>query len=121
MNKIRHSLLLLFVIALMISCGKTNNNDPKSLFLEVTKNQTPNTLTNKEKKYGWLLLFDGKTTDGWHGYNMKVFPDCWKIEDGSLTMNSTGSKEDQDIITNRKYRDFVISSNINLPKLQTAE
>jgi hypothetical protein len=47
---------------------------------------------------------------------MKVFPDCWMIEDGALTMNSTGSKEDQDIITNEKYRNFALSLEYKLTK-----
>jgi hypothetical protein len=70
----------------------------------------------KEKKKGWQLLFDGKTTDGWHGYNLKVFPDCWAIDDQCFTMNSKGSGEDQDIITNRKYRDFALSVEYKLTK-----
>lgn len=116
MKKLKTGILILLVTTLIISCGKTNNNDPLSLFSEITKNQTPNTLTKKEIKSGWQLLFDGKTTTGWHGYNMKVFPDCWKIEDESFTMNSTGGHEDQDIITNRKYRDFVLSLEYKLTK-----
>jgi len=94
MKKLKPRILLLIVMAVIISCGKPNNNDPKALYAEVIKNQTPNTLTKKEKKNGWQLLFDGKTIDGWHGYNMKVFPDCWKIEDGTFTMNSKGGGED---------------------------
>ena len=28
----------------------------------------PNTLSPMEKAAGWKLLFDGKSTAGWHGY-----------------------------------------------------
>jgi hypothetical protein len=116
MKKLKLGILLILLIPLIISCGKTNNNDPISLYQEITKNQNPNTLTGKEKRKGWKLLFDGKTTEGWHGYNMKAFPDCWKMEEGTLTMNSIGSHEDQDIITDRKYRDFVLSLEYKLTK-----
>ena len=102
--------VFLGIIALIIICGaKSSTRDPLSLSAEIDKMAPPNTLTKTEKKKGWQLLFDGKTTEGWHGYNMKIFPDCWKIDNGTLTMNSTGSQEDQDIITISKYRDFALS------------
>jgi hypothetical protein len=116
MKKIKTGILFLVVTAILTSCGESNNIDPNSLFLEITKNQTPNTLDKKEKRNGWQLLFDGKSTTGWHGFNMKVFPDCWKIEDESFTMNSVGGQEDQDIITDKKYRDFVLSLEYKLTK-----
>lgn len=116
MKKMKLGILLSVMMAIVLSCGKVNKTDPKALFDDVTKNQTPNTLTNKEKRNGWMLLFDGTTTTGWHGYNMKVFPDCWKIEDACLTMNTVGSKESQDIITNDKYRDFAISLEYKMTK-----
>jgi len=116
MKKIKTGILFLSVIALMISWAGISNNDPKSLFEEVNKNKVPNTLSKEEHKKGWQLLFDGKTTTGWHGYNLKVFPDCWKIEDNCLTMNSKGGQEDQDIITNKKYHSFVLSLEYKLTK-----
>ena len=61
MKNLKLGILLSVMIAVIISCGKTNNNDPKSLFDEITKNQTPNTLNKEEKKNGWQLLFDGTT------------------------------------------------------------
>ena len=109
MKKFKPQILLIGIMLFIISCGKTDNNDPKALFAEVTKNQTPNTLSKKEQKKGWQLLFDGKTSDGWHGYNLKVFPESWTIEDGAFTMNTTGGAESQDVITNKMYRNFVLS------------
>lgn len=100
----------------IVSCGKYNTKDATALNSEISKNSQINTLSAGEEKNGWKLLFDGKSTDGWHGYNMKVFPDCWTIEDESLTMNSKGGGEDQDIITNNKYRDFAFSVEYKLTK-----
>jgi hypothetical protein len=117
MKNLKLAILLSVIMAVIISCApKTDNTDPKALYAEVTKNEAPNTLTKQEKKAGWELLFDGSTTAGWHGYNMKVFPDCWKIEDNCLTMNSVGGHEDQDIITNDKYRDFALSLQYKMTK-----
>jgi hypothetical protein len=109
--------VFLGIMALIIICGaKSSTRDPLALSAEIDKNAPPNTLTKKEKKKGWQLLFDGKTTEGWRGYNMTIFPDCWKIDNGTLTMNSTGSQEDQDIITISKYRDFALSLEYKLTK-----
>ena len=116
MKKLSSKIVLLIMMAVIISCGKSKPKDAVALYAEIDKIAAPNTLTDKEKKNGWQLLFDGKTTAGWHGYNMKIFPDCWAIEDESLTMNSKGSQEDQDIITNKKYRDFVLSLEYKLTK-----
>jgi len=116
MKKLKLGIILSALMAVMLSCGKVDKSDPKALFDDVTKNQTPNTLTIKEKNHGWQLLFDGTTTTGWHGYNMKEFPDSWKIEDASLTMSTTGSQESQDIITNDKYRDFALSLEYKMTK-----
>lgn len=104
------------MIATAISCGKSNNRDAEYLYSELGKDANPNTLTSAEKRKGWQILFDGKTTDGWRGYNMKIFPDCWDIEDECLTMNSQGGGEDQDIITNKVYRNFALSVEYKLTK-----
>jgi hypothetical protein len=58
-----------------------------------------NTLTEEEKKDGWRLLFDGKTTEGWRGYRKKTC--SWKVEDGALVCAGGG-----DVITVEQFEDF---------------
>ena len=41
---------------------------------------------------GWRDLFDGKTLNGWRGYESKPAPDGWKVVNGTLT--KSGSTED---------------------------
>jgi hypothetical protein len=69
-----------------------------------------NTLTDKEKAEGWILLFDGETTDGWRGYNKEAFPDTgWYVENGTLHCIHSGLGEaglGGDIIYDRKFSDF---------------
>ena len=116
MKKLPLEISLFLMIMTVITCSAQTKKDAKSLYGELEKNSTPNTLIDKEKTNGWKLLFDGKTTNGWHGYNLKVFPDCWTIEDGALTMNSKGGGEDQDIVTNQTYRNFAFSIDYKLTK-----
>jgi hypothetical protein len=48
------------------------------------KSTTDNTLTEAEKSEGWLLLFDGKSSEGWRGFNKATFPAGWVIDSGTL-------------------------------------
>jgi hypothetical protein len=115
--KMRPLLLTIGLLAgTLFSAGAQSQKDAKSLYLQINGKSPANTLDKKEKKKGWRLLFDGQTTHGWHGYNMKNFPACWTIEDGSLTMNSKGGGEDQDIITDKTYRNFALSLEYKLTK-----
>jgi hypothetical protein len=73
----------------------------------------PNTLTDQEKTDGWKLLWDGKTTDGWHSPQSGAFPQkSWRIADGILTVDpgwTNGEAEAQsggDIITRDRFSNF---------------
>jgi hypothetical protein len=72
-----------------------------------------NVLTKKEKQAGWVLLFDGKTTEGWRGYNLKAFPEKgWKVEDGTLHVIGSSKGEaggGGDLLYDKKYRNFELS------------
>ena len=84
-----------------------------------TSYSEPNALTKKEVKEGWILLFDGKTFNGWHGYNTKGIPDCWKVEDGIMKMTSENGKEGKeslDVITDKIYKSFELMLEFKLTK-----
>lgn len=72
-----------------------------------------NTLTHKEKKDGWVLLFNGKDTKGWRGAKIKDFPEKgWVVEDGMLKVlpgNGGESTNGGDIVTKKTYKDFILS------------
>jgi len=61
-----------------------------------------NVLTEQEKKDGWKLLFDGKTTEGWIGYRKKDVPADWKVVDGTLAQTGHGG----DLRTVDKFENF---------------
>ena len=100
---------VLLMAVFFLSCTVESGRDAVALYQEIDTKSLPNTLSRQEAKKGWILLFDGKKTDGWRGFNMKIFPDCWAIEEECLTMNSQGGGEDQDIITSQVYRSFAFS------------
>ena len=43
---------------------------------------------NSSKDSDWIYMFDGKTTDGWRGYNNETMPKKWEVINGELTFNT---------------------------------
>lgn len=72
-----------------------------------------NTISPKEAKDGWALLWDGKTTNGWRGAKLDAFPaKGWVIDNGILKVMKSGGAESAnggDIVTTRMYENFVLS------------
>src|SRR5690242_11002397 len=71
-----------------------------------------NSLTAKEKKAGWELLFDGKTTNGWHSYNKDFVSKNWNVVDGSIVLNPTIKDErgNGDLVTDNGYENYEFST-----------
>lgn len=69
-----------------------------------------NKLTENEKRKGFRLLWDGKTTEGWRGAKMDKFPEAgWEIKDGLLCTIESGGAESRgggDIVTREKFSNF---------------
>ena len=79
-----------------------------------------NTLTATEKRQGWELLWDGKTTDGWRGAKLTSFPNKgWTINNGVLRVTPSGGAESAnggDIVTVNKYKNFVLKVDFKITK-----
>jgi hypothetical protein len=80
-----------------------------------------NKLSTQEKTQGWKLLFDGKTTSGWHSYGYKSVGNAWNISDGTLHLDVANKKnwpanESKDIVTNDEYDNFHLKADWKLAK-----
>ncbi len=84
-------LLAIVLISITSGCGQ--------------KTSEINTLTKKEIKEGWELIFDGKSMDNWKTYNGGAVSG-WKIIEGVLHNSGVGSDHGGDIITKKQYQDF---------------
>jgi len=71
----------------------------------VAQNEKINTLSEKEKKEGWRLLFNGKNLDGWRTFQGREITG-WKVIDGVLNNSGVGSDHGGDIITREKFQNF---------------
>lgn len=55
----------------------------------------------------WVKLFDGKSLQGWHGYNKTGTVKNWDIEDGALVcLGAAKDASGGDITTDKKYENF---------------
>lgn len=77
-----------------------------------------NSLTAKEKKDGWTLLFDGKSMKGWRGAYMDSLPKKgWAVKDGMLIVQESGGGEAAfggDIVTLKDYSSFELTLDFKL-------
>jgi hypothetical protein len=110
--------ILTATLFLLAACNSAEDNNTTTTTADTTAAvsaqtapATPaaNTLTEQEKADGWKLLFDGKSTTGWRGYNKKTFPDKgWEVKDGMLTVLKSGGETEAggDIITENQYENY---------------
>jgi len=94
--------ILLITAVFCYGCNSTKIN---------TMDASSALLTSQEQKDGWKLLFDGKTTNGWHGYGKQTVPKIWKAENGTLRLDAASRKnfttdEGGDIVTDDEFDNF---------------
>jgi cytochrome c len=83
-------------------------------FKRLVKPQPHNTLSAVERKQGWKLLFDGKTTKGWRGYQATETGSAWKVVNGTLHLDPAEKNDWQtvgggDIITDKIYESYELT------------
>lgn len=96
-NNLVYSILFIFVVLIFTGCGdnKIENGEMKN-----------NVLTNQEVQDGWQLLFDGKTTNGWHKFNEKSIDGSWIAQNGELIALGKGADIGGDIVSDNEYENF---------------
>lgn len=81
-----------------------------ALFCSSSMAQTPNTLTKKEIKKGWKLLFDGTTTKGWHTYLRDTVGSKWTVQNGAIVFDPSKPRNGGgDIVTNEEYENYELN------------
>ncbi|MDP2338232.1 MAG: DUF1080 domain-containing protein [Bacteroidota bacterium] len=77
--------------------------------------QTVNELSKKEKKEGWVLLFNGKDFDGWRQCNGTAMPANWVLEENAMKVftaadKNPGQGSNGDILfSGKKFKNFELS------------
>lgn len=92
-------LFLAIVICILSSC------------ISVNINSNSTNISNGEKSSnGWVSLFDGKTTTGWHSYGKDKADGIWNVEDDAICLTDkkqrTQGSGGGDLVTDKEYGDF---------------
>lgn len=94
------------MMSFMVACGGGQKAEEAAPAAEETKTEaavpeykilsdlpTIDITTCPQDKEGRYVIFDGKTFNGWRGYNRTDVPGAWTIEDGCIKINGSGAGE----------------------------
>ncbi len=73
--------------------------------------QSHNTLTEREQREGYQLLFNGQDLTGWKGH-----PKLWRVENGAIVGSTDGHplKANTFLVYEREYADFHLIADVRL-------
>jgi len=58
---------------------------------------------SEEKRQGFVLLFNGKSMDGWRNYMSEDIRPQWQVIDGAMVLTAKGGR---DLVTKETFRHF---------------
>ncbi len=99
---------LVLLLALAFSCKNSTQNEVKDKEAQTETTPVNNVLSEEEANDGWLLLFDGKTTEGWRNFNGETVTG-WIVEDGCLVGLGKGGDIGGDIVSVEEYQYFALA------------
>jgi 3-keto-disaccharide hydrolase len=76
-----------------------------------------NQLTEEEMKQGWVLLFDGKSTNGWHLYNRGNVPSVWIVKNDELYCDANSKREQGDLTSDKEFENFDLQFDWKIEKM----
>jgi len=117
-------ILALLALTSAAVAGCNNHSSDKPAKADSTKESASmdvNTLTDKEKADGWQLMFDGKSTTGWHKYGGAPAGAAWKIREGNLCLDTSVKenwqiKDGGDLVSDDEFENFDLQLEWNIAK-----
>ena len=64
------------------------------------------TTISKTTTKGFVKIFDGKTTKGWHTYNKIGAGSAWEVSGGAIHLNATAKEGRGNLVTNNAYENY---------------
>ncbi|MCK4874097.1 MAG: DUF1080 domain-containing protein [Phycisphaerales bacterium] len=106
MNTKRIRCSVLASLLVVTACSEATQDTPSTPNApNAVKPVALNALTPAETAAGWMLLFDGESTDRWRGYRQDAFPEKgWIVEDDCMKVTAGGGGGD--IITVDQFENF---------------
>lgn len=101
------NIALAFTFLYIAGCGPRTEREA-----EETEEVQHNVLTGEEQEEGWELLFDGRTTNGWRGFQKDdlTIDEGWYAYQGTLAAAGTGGDIGGDIVTERTFENFIFKT-----------
>ena len=102
-------------------CNQEAAADSQDLDLKVADKQNVDISKFPVDKDGYIVLFDGKTLNGWRGYGMDKAPKSWTVQDGAITLKGSGTGEGHaadggDLIFAHKFQNLTLELEYKVDK-----